>query len=415
MRLDIRCWPSTRMTCSLPLRVSVIVAPSGVRAWPSVSHGFIASRASRRYCRTAARAPAWPRSTAHGPTPWPGGLNAVGTTTSVPLETLCWCTCFDRTPCGTVAPMDAARRLRPHTRRVPEVPAAGQELRAPAARGRAARRRPAAVDSPAPRRAPGERGDRRRAAISGSSGRATCARVPSRGTSSAARRWPKASRRTSPRGCAARCRCASTGLSAPARAAVAPRHARPRARPSISPALLPMRRLNRSMRLALSAFADHAVTLRGPPRQPPAAPPDRAARVPPGRHLFGRRRRGDVGLDRSAEPGDPCRHQPRQRRRRREPELLRDAAGARVAPPARGGSAARATSRASTCRCSRRRSRAIGWRPSSPSRPATTRWATASPTTTRRASSRLPSATTSRSSRATRLAISCSPARAHVH
>ena len=46
MRLDIRCWPSTRMTCSLPLRASVIVAPSGVRACPRVSHGFI-DRASR--------------------------------------------------------------------------------------------------------------------------------------------------------------------------------------------------------------------------------------------------------------------------------------------------------------------------------------------------------------------------------
>ena len=85
--------------------------------------------------------------------------------------------------------------------------------------------------------------------------------------------------------------------------------------------------------------------LRGSERQPPAAAPDREAGVPPGRHLFVRRRGGHLGFDRSAEPDDPRRHEPRQRRRCREPELLRDPAGARVPSPARGGSPPCATAR----------------------------------------------------------------------
>ena len=86
--------------------------------------------------------------------------------------------------------------------------------------------------------------------------------------------------------------------------------------------LLPMARLNRSIRLALSAFGDNAVKYQRPARQRQAAPADRQAGVPPGRHLLSRRHRRHVGVDRGVQP-ERARHREAGRRgRRRNARLL---------------------------------------------------------------------------------------------
>ena len=89
-----------------------------------------------------------------------------------------------------------------------------------------------------------------------------------------------------------------------------PRHHSPSTRTSWTwpchcrPILLPMNRLNRSIRLALSAFSTMRCATRFP-RQSQAAPADRPSRLPPGRDLCARRRDFDVWCDGSAESQYP--------------------------------------------------------------------------------------------------------------